>query len=255
MAGAPLAEAFVRCRDMEGSLQERLDAYSRAVKEHLPVYAEAVDRLVERLSIAGAGSAAPRLGEPMPPFVLPDEQGRLVSMDELLRHGPLAITFHRGHWCPWCRISGRTLARAHTRMAGAGMVAVMPDREQFAAQFKAGAQSPFAVLTDPDNGYALSLNLAIWVGPDLVQLLSSLGRSLPDYQVQRRLDAADPSDLCDRAGRRGARALCRSRFSSPNGSGGSAPGAARGGDLIGTGDAAKPRFLGPLRLDFAPPHR
>jgi peroxiredoxin len=33
-----------------------------------------------------------------------------------------------------------------------------------------------------DNGYALSLNLAIWVGPDLEALLSSLGRSLPEYQ-------------------------------------------------------------------------
>jgi peroxiredoxin len=33
-----------------------------------------------------------------------------------------------------------------------------------------------------DNGYALSLNLAIWVGPDLERLLSSFGRSLPDYQ-------------------------------------------------------------------------
>src|SRR5437764_555426 len=84
---------------MEGSLQERLDAYSHAVKEHLPDYAGAVDRLVERLSIAGARSAAPRPGEPMPPFLLPDEEGRSVSMDELLR-GPLAITFHRGHLVP-----------------------------------------------------------------------------------------------------------------------------------------------------------
>jgi peroxiredoxin len=28
----------------------------------------------------------------------------------------------------------------------------------------------------------MSLNLAIWVGPDLERLLSSFGRSLPDYQ-------------------------------------------------------------------------
>jgi peroxiredoxin len=43
-------------------------------------------------------------------------------------------------------------------------------------------QSPFPILTDLDNGYALSLNLAIWIGTDLKILLSSYGLSLPDYQ-------------------------------------------------------------------------
>jgi peroxiredoxin len=62
------------------------------------------------------------------------------------------------------------------------VVAIMPERQKFAAEFKAEAQSPFPVLTDVDNGYALSLNLAIWVGPDLERLLLSYGRSLPDYQ-------------------------------------------------------------------------
>jgi hypothetical protein len=33
-----------------------------------------------------------------------------------------------------------------------------------AAKFKSEAEAPFPVLTDLDNGYALSLNLAIWFG-------------------------------------------------------------------------------------------
>jgi peroxiredoxin len=120
----------------------------------------------------------------MPAFVLPDENGRLTSLDSLLRDGPLAITFHRGHWCPWCRISGSALAKVHDDIASAGgrVVAIMPERQKFAGEFKSSTQYPFPVLTDVDNGYALSLNLAIWVGPDLERLLSSFGRSLPDYQ-------------------------------------------------------------------------
>ena len=58
----------------------------------------------------------------------------------------------------------------------------MPERQKFAAEFKASTRYPFRVLTDLDNGYAMSLNLAIWVGPDLERLLSSFGRPLPDYQ-------------------------------------------------------------------------
>lgn len=186
MTAAPsaLADIFVQCRDMDASLNERLAAYSSAVQKYLPGYTDAVNRMVQRLAGSGAGKNAPKPGEPMPPFVLPDETGHLVSLDALLRDGPLAITFHRGHWCPWCRISIRALAQVQDEIEAAGghVVAIMPERQKFAAEFKSEAQSPFPVLTDLDNGYALSLNLAIWLGTELAKLLTSYGRSLPDYQ-------------------------------------------------------------------------
>ena len=58
----------------------------------------------------------------------------------------------------------------------------MPDREQFAASFKSDAALHYPVLTDIDNGYALSLNLAIWVGAELERLMTAGGRDLPRYQ-------------------------------------------------------------------------
>jgi peroxiredoxin len=179
-----LREAFAQYRDLDASLSERLNAYSQAVRKFIPAYAEAVDTLVQRLSAAGAGSNAPRPGELMPSFMLPDETGRLVSLEQMLATGPLAITFHRGHWCPYCRISINALVRVQSDIAQSGgqVVAIMPDRQLFAAQFKREAASPFPVLTDTDNGYALSLNLVIWLGSDLERLLSSYGRSLPEYQ-------------------------------------------------------------------------
>jgi peroxiredoxin len=187
MTAAPttaLRDIFLQCRDMDASLAERLAAYSSAVTKYLPSYADAVDALVTRLVKSEAGSSAPRPGEPMPPFVLPDETGRLVSLDGLLAQGPLAMTFHRGHWCPWCRISIRALVRVHHEIKAAGghVVAIMPERQKFAAEFKSDAQSPFPVLTDLDNGYALALNLAVWLGPEVAFELTAIGRSLPDYQ-------------------------------------------------------------------------
>ena len=181
---AALADEFVRCRDLDAPLNERLDAYSSAVRKFIPSYADAVDRLVARLSGNGAGASAPQPGELMPAFVLPDETGHLTSLDSLLDNGPIAITFHRGHWCPWCRISANALAKVHTEITGSGgqVAAVMPERQAFAAEFKRNTALPFPVLTDADNGYALSLNLAIWIGPDLENLLSSFGRQLPEYQ-------------------------------------------------------------------------
>ena len=179
-----LADIFVLCRDMDASLEQRLAAYSGAVRTHLPAYTEAVESMIARLSGSGAGVTAPKPGEPMPPFVLPDESGHLLGLDALLRDGPLAITFHRGHWCPWCRISIRALVQVQEEIASAGghVVAIMPETRRFTSQFKVEAKSPFPVLTDLDNGYALSLNLAVWLGPDVAREMTSIGRSLPDYQ-------------------------------------------------------------------------
>ena len=42
--------AFQRCREMEGSLNEQLQAYAKAGREIFPAYGEAVDRLVVRVN-------------------------------------------------------------------------------------------------------------------------------------------------------------------------------------------------------------
>ena len=110
----------------------------------------------------------------MPPFAMPDEQGHIVTLGDLLKQGPLAMTFHRGHWCPYCRINTKSFAEAQDHIAsdGAHLAAIMPEQQRFAAMFKAEGEVRYPVLTDIDNGYALSLNLAIWLGSEIQQLLS-----------------------------------------------------------------------------------
>lgn len=179
-----LRQAFERARDLDGSMDERLGAFADAVRRQNPSSAAIVDRLVHRLTEHGAGDAAPKPGETMPPFVLPDENGRLVSLNGLLESGPAVVTFHRGHWCPYCRISINTLAKAQQRIEqlGARMVAIVPESGPFAAEMKFDSNVRFPILSDMDNGYALSLNLAIWVGTEMEEYMTKLGRPLPRYQ-------------------------------------------------------------------------
>ena len=178
-----LEQAFQRIRAMDASLDEQLKAFSDAARQKRPQFAEAVDRLVGRLRESGAGTSAPQPGELMPPFHLPDENGHIVSLDRLLAKGPVAVTFHRGHWCPYCRININALAHTQEKIASEGgqIVAIMPDRQQFVSELKSAAKVPFPILTDMDNGYALSLNLAIWLGAEMQKMLAGL-RDLPSFQ-------------------------------------------------------------------------
>lgn len=172
-----LEEAFVQCRDMDASLSERLQAFADAVRRLGPHFQDAVDQLVDRLREYDVGENAPKPDEQMPNFVLPDERGQLISLDSLLEKGPVAVTFHRGHWCPYCRINTRALAQAQERIAAEGgqVAAIMPDREHFTAELKAESDAPFPILTDFDNGYAMSLGLAFWVGEEMQKLMTSAG--------------------------------------------------------------------------------
>jgi peroxiredoxin len=178
-----LQQAFEDARALDGSMSERLGLFVEAVRSTHPADAAKVDRLVARLRAHRAGESAPGPGDLMPPFFLPDETGRTVALADLLAAGPAIVTFHRGYWCPYCRISINTLARAQARIAarGARMVAIVPDRAQFAAEMKSDSGVTFPILTDMDNGYAMSLNLAIWVGAEMEEYMRGIGRVLPDY--------------------------------------------------------------------------
>jgi peroxiredoxin len=178
-----LEAAFKRIRGMDASLGEQLRTFSESARQRRPEFAEAIDRLVERLNQNGAGENSPKPGEPMPPFFLPDETGHMVSLDELVSKGSVAVTFHRGHWCPYCRININALAQAHRNISADGgqIVAIMPDRQKFSSELKVKGQIPFPILTDMDNGYALSLNLAIWLGAEMQKMMAGR-QDLPAYQ-------------------------------------------------------------------------
>jgi peroxiredoxin len=177
-----VAEALRHARNMDATVDERLEVIAGAVRALHPAYADSVDALVERLSRARTGLASPEPGARMPRFLMPDEAGRLVGLDELVEAGPAVIAFHRGRWCPFCRLNLIALAQAEARLASARLVAITPDRQGFNALLKAETGVGFPILTDVDNGYALSLGLAFWLGEALTALLSGMGVDPPASQ-------------------------------------------------------------------------
>lgn len=89
----------------------------------------------------------------------------------------------RGHWCPYCRISTAALARAEgaIRDGGGRLVAIIPERQSYARTLRSQAGAGFPILSDMDNGYALTLGLAFWIGADLQGLYTSIGNHMPDF--------------------------------------------------------------------------
>lgn len=173
-----------RCFGMDAPLADRLQAFSGDVRRLSPDFADAVDRMVARLADNGTGLSAPAPGEPMPEFMLPDQAGRLVTLASLLERGPAVIAFHRGHWCPYCRLNADALTRLNPALArfGAQIVAITPELSRFAVELTQDNCATFPVLTDIDGGYALELNLLFWVGAEKQQAMQSAGYDISRFQ-------------------------------------------------------------------------
>jgi peroxiredoxin len=168
---------------MDAPLSDRLSAFASDVRRLSPDFADVVERMIARLHASGTGSEAPCPGEPMPEFLLPDDRGRLHSLQEFTARGPVVLAFHRGHWCPYCRISATALAEAYPRVRdlGAELVAITPEIEKFNAELRAVSGAPFAVLSDMDNSYAMMLNLAFYVGDEKKRHMSEAGWDITPF--------------------------------------------------------------------------
>jgi peroxiredoxin len=173
-----------KCKEMNAPLSERLALFADTIREMAPELTAIVDRMVARLQAASAGSSAPGVGDEMPPFVLPDTDGHLVALTELLKTSDTVIAFHRGHWCPYCRISASALAEVEeeVRAAGAQLIVITPELQRFNQQLKEEAKAEFPILTDLDCGYALDLNIAVKINDEKRLAMIGAGYDIAPYQ-------------------------------------------------------------------------
>lgn len=171
-----------RIRDMDASLNARLLLLAETVRQMNPRLAETADLAIERLRAAGLGRSAPAIGEHLPPFLLPNQSGRLTGLADILADGPAVVSFLRGHWCPYCRLTASALARLEETIGARHMVGITPETRRHNVMFGEESGIGYPLLTDPDNGYALSLNLAFWVDDAFAELIREFGADLAVYQ-------------------------------------------------------------------------
>jgi hypothetical protein len=81
------------------ALQERLNTYKSEFESKVPPEKLAVmHRATEDLQRSGILERVIKVGERAPEFVLPNLRSEKVDSFDLLRSGPLVVTFYRGGW-------------------------------------------------------------------------------------------------------------------------------------------------------------
>ena len=169
------------------TIKDELEAYTANLIGRVGVDAAAVlfDGQIGQANLVVG--AALRKGQGAPMFGLPDAQGQLVALRNLLDRGPVIVTFYRGGWCPYCNIALRALQSQlpQIKQCGATLVAISPELPDQSLSTQEKLALAFHVLSDRDNEVARRFGLVYRVSDAARVRLLALGRDLVAHNGTR----------------------------------------------------------------------
>ena len=153
------------------SLKKQTEAKVAAGRKANPGFMQGVDEVISQARISEQGSDAIKLGQKVPTFELPNPEGSLIALDDLLNKGPVVLTFYRGAWCPYCNLQLRAL---QTRLdeihaLGASLIAISPQVPDESMTKDEISEMDFIVLSDQDANVASQYGVAWQVPEHLLQ--------------------------------------------------------------------------------------
>lgn len=81
------------------TLKEKIAEYKQqSAGKASPEMVAIMQRSTGELNDSVAGRSIPAVNDTLPAFSLPDSKGNSVSSADLLKSGPLVVTFFRGMW-------------------------------------------------------------------------------------------------------------------------------------------------------------
>ncbi|WP_338776465.1 peroxiredoxin-like family protein [Metabacillus sp. FJAT-52054] len=167
----------------EVQLREDFKEYLEQFKKNTPKETrEKMEQAIRELENSQEGKGL-QVGDQIPDFVLPDANGKEISITDILKKGPAVITFYRGGWCPYCNMELKAyqsiLDEIHE--AGAELVAISPESPDASLSTKEKNDLSFHVLSDQGNRTAQDFNLVYRMPEYLIEIYKEKGLDIPGH--------------------------------------------------------------------------
>jgi peroxiredoxin len=171
------------------SLQAKLDAFKADFEAGKPPYnvsrsvIETMHRATAELIASGAARRAKKAGEIAPSFSLQDPAGNGVNSDQLLKRGPLVVSFYRGVWCPYCNMELQALEAVKSEFDkyGASLVAISPQTAPNSRKSVRQNKLSFPILSDVKGKVGAAFGLRFNLQDYLIELYKGLKNDLPTF--------------------------------------------------------------------------
>jgi peroxiredoxin len=135
---------------LEQTLSELREKFAKIIPEGASAIMEGH---IESLRRNGVADQILKPGAKAPPFTLKNQHGEDVSSVDLIKHGPLVVSFTRGSWCPFCSAEVRALNEVYDQFQQAGieLVVLSPQSLDRARKQATAGKLKFNLLVDRDN--------------------------------------------------------------------------------------------------------
>lgn len=112
-----------------------------------------------------------KLGDKAPNFVLPNALGKMVSLSQWLKSGPIILKFYRGEWCPICNLDLREIQQYVNQFKkfNAKVLAISPQKPNNALTVTQKNALGFEVLSDSNQKVIKAYNIQFDPGEDYHQ--------------------------------------------------------------------------------------
>jgi peroxiredoxin len=137
-------------------VEKKLNEVAAGAKQKAPDVARTFEEGVAEVASRGIVAKAPKVGDKAELFALADASGTTVTLEALLKKGPVVLTWYRGGWCPYCNIALRGLLEVEPQIhaLGATLVALSPETPENVEKTSKADALTFEVLSDKGNGVA-----------------------------------------------------------------------------------------------------
>jgi peroxiredoxin len=171
------------------SLQAKLDAFKADFEAGKPPYnvphsvIDTMHRATTELIESGAARRAKKAGDLAPAFSLKDPEGNVINSADLLKRGPVVLSFYRGVWCPYCNMELQALETAKSEFDryGASLVAISPQTAPNSRKSVRQNKLSFPILSDVKGKVGAAFGLRFDLPDYLVELYKQLKNDLPTF--------------------------------------------------------------------------
>ena len=136
-----------------------------------------------------------KVGDRSPDFELPDATGNTVKLSNLLKDGPVVVSFYRGGWCPYCNLELRALQQALPEFEkyNAKLVAISPETPDNSLSTQEKNELSFPVLSDVDNVVAKQLGLVFELAEALRPIYKQFGIDVASHNGNEKYELPMPA--------------------------------------------------------------
>ncbi len=160
------------------TLAQEIASYEEKKKQAVPQEILAtMAQTTEELEQTGIANKTIKQGDKAPGFTLTNHLNENRSLEEILKAGPVVLSFYRGGWCPYCNFELQALQQAlpEIQAAGATLLAISPEQPDHSLTTAEKNDLAFEILFDKGNLVADSFGLEFELAQALKPIYEKFG--------------------------------------------------------------------------------